>query len=119
MNRKYDLILRRIEAALQHVASGRGIKVDTRIVSGRDELGAKSLGSACQRCELQIAIAVNTWNRRAARRILADEIGDDRIGELALEIHDVVWNPEPGGDAPGIVEIVDRAARAERTRAGL
>ncbi len=45
--------------------------------------------------------------------VLADEVRDHLIRELLLEIDDVVGDADPGGHAPRVVEIVDRAAGAE------
>ena len=98
---KVRLILGRIGAALQYVAAGCGIEIDPRVVACRDEVGAEPLGAADERRELEVAIAVDARNRRPSRRVLADEIRDDGVGELTLEIDDVVResraSPRRGG----------------------
>ena len=52
--------------------------------------------------------------RRPAGGVLADEVRHDLLVELALEVQDVVRDVDGGRDAPGVVQIVDRAAAAER-----
>ena len=83
-------------------------------MSGRDELGAEPLGALDQRRELQIAVAVHARNRRAARRRTRARSSQSTVSaNCSLEVDDVVGDADPGGDAPRVVEIVDRAARAE------
>ena len=107
------LILRRVRAALQPVASGGGIEIHARVVTRRHELRAEPVGAVDERRELQVAVAVDARDRRAAGRILADEVRDDGLGELRLEIDDVVRDADARGHAARVVEVVDRAARAE------
>ena len=41
------------------------------------------------------------------------EVRDDGLGELLLEVDDVVRDADARGDAAGVVQVVDRAARPE------
>ncbi len=77
------------------------------------KLASKRPGALGERRELQVAVAVHARNRRSAARVLLHEVRDHLIGELALEIDDVVRDTDAGGDTPRVVQIVDRAAGAE------
>jgi hypothetical protein len=63
-------------------------------VTGREHLGVEGACAIEKRGELQIAVAMRTWNRRAATGILPDEIGDHMRVELRFEIQDVVGNAD-------------------------
>jgi len=108
------LILCRIRAALQEKAAGRRIALDPRVMAGRHGVGAEAARPIDERGELQVAVAMRAGQRRASRRVLADEVRDDLLVELLLEVDDVMRDVDGGGDAPRIVEIVERAAAAER-----
>ena len=115
---KVRLILRRVDAALEHVAAHPRVVInaalDARVVSGRDRVGAEPLRSIDERRELQIAVAVRAGKRRTARGVLANEVRHDLLVELPLEVDDVVRDADSRCDAPRIVQIVDRTAAAER-----
>src|SRR5215471_17771633 len=81
----------------------------------RHRVGAKTTRSLRQRCKLQIAVAVRAGKGRPSGGVLADEVRDDLVVELLLEVHDVVRNADRGRDTPGVVQVVNRAAAAERT----
>ena len=81
---------------------------------GGDGVGAECLRAIEQRGEFQIAVAVGARQRRAPGRVLTDEIRHDVILKLPLEVDDVVGNADRGRDAAGVMQIVDRAAAAER-----
>jgi hypothetical protein len=83
-------------------------------MSGRDGVGAERARPIDQRRELQIAVTVSAGKRRASRRVLADEVRNDLLVELPFEVDDVVRDVDGGGDAPRVVEIVERAAAPER-----
>jgi hypothetical protein len=83
-------------------------------VPRRDRLGVEPLGPLDERGELQIAVAVHARDRRPARRVLADEVRDDVLFERPLEIDDVMRNADRGGDAARVIQVVERAAAAER-----
>ena len=79
----------------------------------RNVIGAERAGTLEQRRELQVAVAVHARKRRAPIHVLTHEVRDDLLVELALEVHDVVRNTDGGGDAPSVVQVVERAAAAE------
>src|SRR5262249_11822539 len=81
---------------------------------GRDRVGAEAAGALDQRRELQIAVAVRAGQRRAPGRVLADEVRDDLRIELPLEIQNVVRDADCRRNAPRVVQVVERAAAAER-----
>ena len=107
------LILGRIGAAQEPILAGRGIPLDAGVMAGGDEVGVERLGPRRQRRELQVAVAVHAGNRRAAAGVLAHEVRDHLLGELPLEIDDVVGDADAPGHTPGVVQVVDRAAGAE------
>jgi hypothetical protein len=45
--------------------------------------------------------------------VLAHEVRDHLLAELTLEVDDVVGDADLGGDAPRVVQVVDRTAGAE------
>ena len=87
--------------------------IDARVVTGGHERGPEPLGPLGERGELEVAVAVHARDGRPAAGVLAHEVRDHLILELALEIHDVVRDPDARRHAPGIVQVVDRAAGAE------
>ena len=56
---------------------------------------------------------MDAGDRRPPGGVLAHEIRDHRLGELLLEVDDVVGEPDPRRDAPRVVQVVERAAGAE------
>ncbi len=107
------MVFRRIGAPCEQVAASRLVPRDTGVVSGGDGIGAQSPGSIEQRGELQIAVAARAGQRRASRRVLADEVRDHLFLELALEIQDVVGDIDGSRHPPGVVQVVERAAAPE------
>jgi hypothetical protein len=80
------------------------------VVTG-DEVGRSRGTSALQQhAELDALIALHAWIRRDALRIPVLEVANDFALEILLEIPDVVREIEHGGDAPRIVNRVNRAA---------
>ena len=86
-------------------------------MAGRDSIGAESVRAIEQRGELQIAVAAGARQRGAPGGVLTHEIRDDVLVKLPLEVDDVVRNANRRGDAAGVVQIVERAAAAERRHA--
>ena len=84
----------------------------------RDRLGAEALCAVEQRRELEVAVAVRARQRRPAGGILADEVVDDLLAKLPLEVEDVMGNPDCRRHPPRVVQVVNRAAGAERPLAG-
>ena len=108
------LILRRIDAAPQQVPPGRLVALDAGVVAGGDRVRAEARGAVGERRELQVAVAVRAGQRRPPAAYSRTKFDDDLLVELPLEVQDVVRNVERRGHAPRVVQIVDRAAAAER-----
>ena len=86
-------------------------------MAGGDRVGAEAARALEQRRELQVAVAVRAGERRAARRrTRATKFDDDLLVELPLEVQDVVRDVDGRGHAPRVVQVVERAAAAERVR---
>ena len=117
MNRKYDWSFAASSAALQPVAAAVVVALDARVVAGRDELGVEALGArstsvANFRSPLQCTHGIGVRPAAYSRTKFETTV----LVELPLEVDDVVGDAEAGGDAPGVVQIVDRAAGAEARR---
>ena len=82
-------------------------------MSGGDVLSSKTGSPVDQRRELQVAVAVRARQRRAARGIFPDEVGDDRLFEPPLEVQDVVRDADDVRDTPRIVQVVEGTAAPE------
>ena len=85
-------------------------------MAGGDKLGVESRGALSERRELQVTVAMDAGNGRPAAGVLVHEIRDHLIGELALEVDDVVRDADAGGDTPRVVQVVDGTAGAESRR---
>src|SRR6476469_10260083 len=83
-------------------------------MAGRHRVGAEPARAIGEGRELEVAVAVRTGQRRAPGGVLADEVRDYLLAELLLEVDDVVGDADGGGDPPRVVQVVDRAAAAER-----
>ena len=110
---KVGLILPRVAAAPEQVASRRLVAGDARIVAGRHRHRVPRPRAGEQRAELDLAIARHAGHGRAARRVLARELLDDRRVELALAIENIVGNAELPRDVPRSGHRLRRAAGAE------
>ena len=81
------------------------------VVAGGDGLAAVEVPGATQEgAELDDRVAVDARAGRPALEVGGDERLDDAGRELPLQVHDVERDPEPGGDAPGIVGGIRGAA---------
>ena len=81
------------------------------VVPGGDRLAVVQVARpAEQRPELDVRVAVDARRRRPAVEVGVEERLEDAGVELALEVHDVERDVELGGDAPGVVGRVERAA---------
>ena len=116
---KVRLVLRCIHGALEEIAAARRIAFHAGVVARGHGLGAEPARPLRERGEFEIAVAVRAGQRRAAGCVLVHEIRDHVLFELLFEVEDVVRNPDRRGHAPRIVQIVNRAAAAERAPAGL
>ena len=83
------------------------------VVPGRDRLALVQVARlAQQRAELHHGVAVDARAGRPPAEVRGEERLDDAGPELALEVHDVERDPEPGGDPSRVVGRVGRAAAA-------
>jgi len=104
------LIFGGVTGAEEFVAAGGGIVLDAGVVSG-GEAGRSSLAHHVEKLiKLDLIIAGGAWDGRAAVEVVFDEWSDDGSFELAFEIDDVKRKLEMGGDAAGVVDVVDGAA---------
>ncbi len=113
---KVRLVLGRVETAKQPVQSGGRaglVALDAGVVSGGDKTGIEPPCALGERRELEVAVAVHAGDWRPSAGILPYEVRDHLVGELALEVDDVVRDADAGGHAPGVVQVVDRAAGPE------
>jgi hypothetical protein len=83
-------------------------------VAGGDGLDPESAGLSDQALELHLGVAARAGQRRPALHVVPDERRDDAVVERALEVHDVVRDPETRGHRLGVVQVVERAAAPER-----
>jgi hypothetical protein len=67
-------------------------------------------GHAEKRFELYISVAIGAGNGRTTTKIVADERTHDAVFELVLEIDYIMRKVEMLGDAPGVVDVVERTA---------
>src|SRR6185295_19157143 len=92
---KVRLVLRRVETALEDVASGLRTdlvfaeELDSCVMTRGNGLSAKRLGALGERGELQVAVAVGAGQRRATGDVFVDEVRDDLLLKLALEVEHV------------------------------
>jgi hypothetical protein len=111
-------VLGGVDAALELVPARRG-PLDARVVARGDRVGSEAAGAVEQRRELQVAVAVGAGQGRPAGRVLADEIAHHLLVELTFEVQDVVGDADRGRHAPRVVQVVNRAAAAERPLAAV
>src|SRR5581483_6622425 len=97
------LILSRVFAAPQQVAAGCLVARHTRVVSGGDSGSAPCVGAGEQRAELEIDIAGDARDWRAAAAIRLCKAIDDRSLELVFHIENVVGNAERARDPARVV----------------
>ena len=116
---KIRLVLAGIRASLELIRAARARPLDARVVAGRDGIGAEAVRAIEQRRELEVAVAVRAGQGRPAGRVLADEIADDLLVELPLEVQDVMRDADGRRHPARVVQIVNRAAAAERPLAVL
>ena len=108
---RVGLIFLRVDAFLEEIAA-RFVLLDARIVARRDVLRADFERALEEPAEFHIAVAGDAGVRRAAMRVLGEEVVDDFFAEEVFEIHDVVRDAEDVADAPRIVDGGKRAAAA-------
>ena len=80
------------------------------VMTGDEMARARGTSALQQHAELDALIALHARIRRDALRIAVLEIAHDVGLEILLEIPDVVREVEHRGDAPGVIDGVDRAA---------
>ena len=102
------LVFAVVDAAKQRrPAIGAGLQPG--VVPRGHEVGTHAVGIVEQLAELQPVVADHAGVRRAAGRVLGHEVIDDPV-ELVLKIQGVKRNPQPVGNAPGVVGVGRGAA---------
>ena len=112
------LVLLAILAASEAETSVRAA-INAGIVARRHDVRIKPRRTVDEGRKLEVAIAMAARNRRAAGRVLTDEVVHHCGLELALEIQDVVWNSDRGRDLSGILQVIEGAAASEAVRHAL
>ena len=100
---KIGLILARVAAASQQIASRRFVTRDARVVSGGDAGGIPRAGARQQRAELEIDITRHARHRRSPAAVCVGERPDHRAVELRLHVQHVVRNVQLARHAPRVV----------------
>jgi hypothetical protein len=85
---------------------------DLSVVARDDGVEAEVERLVEQRRELDLLVAAQARVRRAALRVLGDEVVDDVELEPLREVPDIEGNAERVGDAARIHRVFDRAAAA-------
>ena len=111
------MILVRVRAALQQIATRSRRSLDAGVVTGRHEIGVEALRPVQQGAEFEVAVAVHARDRCAPGRILADKVRDDLVLELTLEIDDVMGDANDGGGPTRVVKVVERTTATETAHA--
>ena len=82
-----------------------------RVVTGGHRLALVEVAGATEQgAELHVRVAVDARTRRPTVQVRIQEGLQDAGIELALEVHDVERDVELGGDPPGVVRGIERAA---------
>ena len=84
----------------------------TRVMPGGKMRRARGTGALEEHPELDALVAANAGIGGYARRIAGFEVAHHLLLEIALEIPDVMRQRERGGNSPGVIDGVDRAAPA-------
>ena len=79
-------------------------------MAGGDVFGVQEERPAQKEVELDLVVAGEAGVRSAAPVVLAAEVVDDVLLELALEVHDVVRDAYGLADAAGVVHVLYGAA---------
>ncbi len=101
------LILGGIRATMHEVAIAD--RLDTGMVASGDRIESEEIGTLTEAVELQVAIALDARIWRAALAVGTHVRVDDMRIEVVGEVEDEVIDVELLGNAPGVVDIRDRA----------
>src|SRR2546423_8847569 len=94
---------------------GRFVKLNARVMTGRNFLAAKAGRQLIERSKLQTAVAGDTRDGRLADQVTVDEGLDHVALEFLLKIQNVKRKSKFFGDATRIVNIIERTtARRQR-----
>ena len=108
------LILRAVSRPLEKPAPGVTIELDFRVVTGGENLRANLLRHYEKLVELQVIVAQAAGDRSSTRQVFPNK----RLHHLALKplllVHHVIRNAKGLGYPPGIVDIIQGAAAANR-----
>ena len=95
----------------EEAATPVGLRADDRVMPRGDPFRPQLVGLAQQRAEFHMLVAQDARVRRAARLVLPDERVDHLPAEFVPQVEDVVRDPQGVAHAPGVVQVVQRAAR--------
>ena len=79
-------------------------------MSGRNDRMLQFFGSAEKPSPLEVAVAVDTGVGGRARLVGGNKPVDNLPLKVPGEIDDIIGKPEPSGDRPRVVYVVQRAA---------
>ena len=106
------LILVRVHAAQEQVTARRSVEADAGVVPGGNIVEAVVERPVEHRAELQLAVAVQTGVRGAARAVFRDKMPHDLAAEKVAQVEHPVGDAHLRGDARGLLDVVGAAAGA-------
>lgn len=110
------LVLLEVPGLQEDVPTGPGVLDEAHVVARSDKRAVQGVGLPDEGVELQDAVALHAGDGRPTFEIGPHEGLDDVLPERLLQVQDVVPNPQPGGDPPGVVGVLDRTATARPGR---
>ncbi len=105
------LVLAAVGAAEQADSSGH-VTIHPGVVAGGDAVEPEEVGALDQAVELQMAVAFHAGVRREPIAVRVDVGSHDVTQEVVAEVEDRVVDAQLLRDAPGVIDITDRAAAA-------
>ena len=106
------LILVRVHAAQEQVTARRSVEADAGVVPGGNIVEAVVERPVEHRTELQLAVAVQTGVRGAARAVFRDKMPHDLAAEKVAQVEHLMGDAHLRGDARGLLDVVGAAAGA-------
>ena len=104
------LVLPCIHALTERPQPAGTVALDAGVVARGDEIGVHHRSALHEEVELDAVVAGDTGVGGASALVLAHEVGDDVLAELAPCIHDVVRRPDRLADAARVLYVLDGAA---------
>ena len=104
------LVLPFVHALTERPLAVGGVAFDAGVVARGDVVGVHHRGALHEEVELDAVVAGDTRVGRAPALVLAHEVGDDVLAELAPGVDDVVRHAQRLADAAGVLDVLNRAA---------